>query len=45
VFEWDTRKAAINRAKHGAPFEEAAMVFGAPQALDGPDLRHSKEEQ
>ena len=25
-------------------FEEAATVFGAPDALDGPDLRHSERE-
>jgi uncharacterized DUF497 family protein len=45
VVEWDTRKAAVNRTKHGVSFEEAATVFGAPQALDGPDLRHSEKER
>jgi len=45
VFEWDTRKAAVNRTKHGVSFEEAATVFGDPEALDGPDLRHSEEER
>jgi uncharacterized DUF497 family protein len=45
VFEWDTRKAAVNRTKHGVSFEEAATVFGDPQALDGPDLRHSASER
>jgi uncharacterized DUF497 family protein len=44
VFEWDGRKAAVNRAKHGVSFEEAATVFGDPEALDGPDLRHSEAE-
>jgi uncharacterized DUF497 family protein len=44
VFEWDTRKAAVNRAKHGVSFEEAGTVFGDPNALDGPDLRHSEKE-
>ena len=44
MFEWDTRKAAINRAKHGVSFEEAATVFGDPEALDGPDLHHSERE-
>ena len=44
MFEWDTRKAAVNRAKHGVSFEEAGTVFGDPDALDGPDLRHSEEE-
>lgn len=45
MFEWDTRKAAVNRTKHGVSFEEAATVFGDPQALDGPDLIHSEKER
>ena len=44
MFEWDTRKAAVNRAKHGVSFEEAGTVFGDPDALDGSDLRHSGKE-
>jgi uncharacterized DUF497 family protein len=44
VFEWDARKAAVNRTKHGVSFEEAGTVFGDPEALDGPDLRHSEKE-
>lgn len=44
MFEWDTRKAALNRAKHGVSFEEAGTVFGDPDALDGPDLRHAEKE-
>jgi len=44
MFEWDTRKAVANRAKHGVSFEEAATVFADPDALDGPDLRHSESE-
>jgi uncharacterized DUF497 family protein len=44
VFEWDARKAAGNRSKHGVPFDEAATVFGDPDALDGPDLSHSEKE-
>ena len=44
MFEWDARKTAVNRAKHGVSFEEAATVFGDPDALDGPDLRHSEGE-
>ncbi len=44
MFEWDTRKAAVNRGKHGVSFEEAGTVFGDPNALDGPDLRHSEKE-
>ena len=44
MFEWDARKAAVNRTKHGISFEEAATVFGDPDSLDGPDLEHSAEE-
>jgi uncharacterized protein len=44
VFEWDARKAAVNRTKHGVSFEEAVTVFGDPDALDGPDLHHSERE-
>jgi len=44
VFEWDSRKAAVNRTKHRVSFEEAVTVFGDPDALDGPDLRHSEKE-
>ncbi len=44
MFEWDAGKAAVNRAKHGVSFEEAATVFGDPEALDGPDLSHSEKE-
>ena len=44
MFEWDVRKAVVNRTKHGVSFEEAATVFGDPGALDGPDLRHSDDE-
>lgn len=44
MFEWDGRKAAANRAKHGVSFAEAVTVFVDPDALDGPDLRHSEKE-
>jgi len=44
VFEWDGRKAAVSRIKHGVSFEEAGSVFGDPDALDGPDLHHSEKE-
>ena len=44
MFEWDTRKAAVNRTKHGVSFEEAATVFGDPDALEDPDLSQSDKE-
>jgi uncharacterized DUF497 family protein len=45
VFEWHAPKASANRIKHGVSFEEAATVFGDPDGLDGPDLRHSGTER
>ena len=44
-FEWDESKAAVNLAKHGVSFEEAATVFGDPlsDTFDDPD--HSTEER
>jgi len=44
-FEWDDAKAVSNAAKHGVPFEEAASVFGDPQALTFSDIDHSIEEK
>ncbi len=43
-FEWDSRKAASNLAKHGVAFMEAATVFHDPDALVIPDVRHSDVE-
>ena len=45
MFEWDATKAATNLRKHGISFEEAATVFANSDALDGPDLKHSKREE
>jgi uncharacterized DUF497 family protein len=44
-FEWDPRKAARNRRKHGVSFHEAATVFGDPLALTFHDPDHSVAEQ
>ena len=43
-FEWDARKAAANRKKHGVSFEEALTVFGdlLARIFDDPD--HSATE-
>lgn len=43
-FEWDARKEALNRRKHGVSFEEAATVFGDPESLTVPDPEHSLKE-
>lgn len=32
TFEWNSRKAASNWAKHGVSFEEALTVFADPLA-------------
>lgn len=44
-FEWDERKAAINKINHGVSFEEARSVFydGYAQLIDDPD--HSEDEE
>jgi hypothetical protein len=44
-FEWDPRKAATNRTKHGVSFEEASSVFGDPLGLIVDDPRHSHGEK
>ncbi len=41
MFTWDPQKAILNFEKHGVSFEEAATVFGDPNALDWEDLGHS----
>jgi uncharacterized DUF497 family protein len=44
-FEWDPRKAARNRRKHGVSFHEAATVFGDSLAMTYHDPDHSISEQ
>lgn len=44
-FAWDQHKAALNLAKHGVSFEEAATVFGDPLSNTYPDPEHSFSEQ
>ncbi|MGE5815058.1 MAG: BrnT family toxin [Acidobacteriota bacterium] len=45
MFEWDPRKAKANATKHGVSFDEAVTVFLDRNAMDGPDLEHSRTEQ
>ena len=33
LFEWDDKKAASNRRKHGITFDDATQVFDDPYAL------------
>ncbi len=44
MFAWDPKKAILNAEKHGVSFEEAATVFGDPNALDWKDSEHSGME-
>jgi uncharacterized DUF497 family protein len=41
---WDDDKATANLAKHGIPFEQAALVFQDPQAVHLFDDQHSLHE-
>jgi len=43
-FDWDSKKAGLNKRKHGASFEEARTVFLDENAkiIDDPD--HSESE-
>ena len=41
TFEWDTRKAKANVAKHGVPFEEASEAVEDPLAIEIYDVEHS----
>ena len=45
VFDWDEKKAHLNRTKHKVSFEEARTIFGDPFLVTFPDEFHSKGEQ
>ena len=45
LFEWDTKKAAQNVAKHGVPFEYASRVFMDTHRLDSEDTRRDYREE
>ena len=40
-FEWDSRKAAENRRRHGVSFEDAVTAFADPLAVTVTDPDHS----
>jgi len=42
---WDLTKAALNLAKHGVDFEDAATIFRDPLLLVQPDMEHSEDEE
>ncbi len=43
-FEWDEKKNALNKKKHGISFEEAKSVFFDENAIEFYDDQHSTEE-
>ena len=43
-FQWDARKSASNRRKHGVSFDEARTVFTDEHALLIDDPDHSEDE-
>ena len=43
-FEWDDQKAIENIEKHGVSFGEATEVFYDPNAFEGEDVDHSRDE-
>jgi uncharacterized DUF497 family protein len=45
AFEWDERKAKLNKSKHHISFEEAKSVFYDTFARLIPDPDHSDEEE
>ncbi len=44
LVEWDNKKAALNRQKHGVEFEDAALVFADENRIERLDDRHSQDE-
>jgi uncharacterized protein len=44
-FDWDPKKEASNRTKHGVAFELAMTVFRDPQAATILDTEHSDDEE
>ncbi|MDB9506289.1 MAG: BrnT family toxin [Microcystis aeruginosa] len=45
TFDWDSRREADNKAKHGVDFETAQYAFFDPQRLIVHDVQHSDSEE
>ena len=45
IFEWDEKKNAINKKKHGISFEMAVRVFLDEKRVEKLDLEHSTLEE
>ena len=44
LVEWDEKKAALNKQKHGVSFETAALIFTDENRIERRDNKHSQEE-
>ncbi|MBN2108991.1 MAG: BrnT family toxin, partial [Deltaproteobacteria bacterium] len=44
-FEWDDKKDAANRLKHGVSFYEAQYAFADPHRIILEDLEHGGNEE
>ena len=44
-FDWDPKKAVINKTKHGVDFEEAKKVFYDPNSVILPNEENSWDEE
>lgn len=44
IFQWDSKKAAANKLKHGVGFEEARTAFDDTGAVLQADPLHSDDE-
>ena len=45
IFEWDDKKNASNKRKHGVSFEDAQTVFFDENAIEFDDPDHSIQEK
>ena len=45
IFEWDEKKAEINKRNHGVSFDEAQTVFIDNLSVMKPDVEHSNIEE
>ena len=45
TFEWDEKKNAINKKKHGISFEMAVRVFLDEKRVEKLDIEHSTLEE
>jgi uncharacterized protein len=45
IFEWDDRKNASNKLKHGVAFEDEQTVFFDENAIEFDDPDHSIQEE